>query len=87
MLADSSQRGAGRFDFGRSTRQAGTYRFKKQWGAEEIPLYWYYLLPEGRALPELRPDSAKYRFMVACWKKLPVGLATALGQRIVGKLS
>ena len=30
-----------RFDFGRSSRGSGTYRFKRQWGAEESPLFWY----------------------------------------------
>ena len=33
--------GFARFDFGRSTRQSGTYRFKRQWGAQEEPLFWY----------------------------------------------
>lgn len=28
------------FDFGRSTPDGGTYRFKKQWGATPTPLYW-----------------------------------------------
>src|SRR5690625_7913266 len=39
------------FDFGRSSRDAGTYRFKKQWGAQPHEHHWYYLLPPeiGRA--------------------------------------
>lgn len=28
------------FDFGRSTPGEGTFRFKKQWGAEPAPLHW-----------------------------------------------
>ncbi len=28
------------FDFGRSTPGEGTYRFKKQWGAQKLPLHW-----------------------------------------------
>ncbi len=87
MLADAADAGAGMFDFGRSTRDSGTYGFKKEWGAREVPLYWHYLLPEGGQMPELRPDSRKYRLMVACWKKLPVGLAKILGPRIIRKLS
>ncbi len=87
MLADACRRGSGVFDFGRSTRDAGTYRFKRQWGAEEVPLYWHFLLPEGRAVPELRPDSPKYRIMTACWRKLPLCLARTLGPRIIRKLS
>jgi FemAB-related protein (PEP-CTERM system-associated) len=87
MLEDACRRGAKRFDFGRSTRDSGTYKFKKQWGAGEVPLYWHYLLAEGASLPELRPDSPKYRFLAACWKKLPVWMAKRIGPRIIAKLS
>ncbi len=87
MLEDACERHAGTFDFGRSTRDAGTYRFKKQWGAREVQLHWHYLLSPGHDMPGLRPDSPKYRFMVACWKKLPLWLARALGPRIISTLS
>ena len=87
MLAHGCETRAACFDFGRSTRDEGTYRFKRQWGAEPVPLYWHYLLPEGAEMPELRPDSRKYRLMVACWRKLPVWMARAIGPRIIAKLS
>ncbi len=32
------------FDFGRSSKDSGTYRFKKQWGAEPLQHYWHYWL-------------------------------------------
>ncbi len=87
MLEDACGRGAKRFDFGRSTRDSGTYRFKVQWGAREVPLYWQYLLPPGGSVPDLRPDSPKYRLMVALWRRLPLGVVRLLGPRIIGKLS
>jgi FemAB-related protein (PEP-CTERM system-associated) len=87
MLAHACDSDAGCFDFGRSTRDKGTYEFKRRWGAEPVQLYWHYLMPEGKAMPELRPDSPKYRFMVACWKKLPVWMARAIGPRIIAKVS
>jgi len=87
MLAEACRGGAPCFDFGRSTLDSGTYRFKKQWGADDTPLAWQFLLPPGKALPELRPDSPKYRLMVACWKRLPLPLAARLGPRIIAKLS
>ena len=86
MLEHAADRGAGTFDFGRSTRDSGTYGFKKEWGAEPVPLHWHYLMPAGRQMPELRPDSPKYRLMVACWKKLPLLAARLLGPRIIAKL-
>ena len=87
MLAEACGDGPGRFDFGRSTRDSGTYSFKRQWGAEPVDLFWNYLLPEGEALPELRPDSGKFRLMTAAWKRLPLWLARGLGPWIIGRLS
>ena len=87
MLEDSCRRGAKCFDFGRSTRDSGTHKFKKQWGAEDVPLYWHYVLPPGGAMPELRPDSGKYGLATAIWKRLPVRLVRVLGPRIIRKLS
>jgi serine/alanine adding enzyme len=86
MLAQSCDAGAGCFDFGRSTSDEGTFRFKRQWGAEPLPLYWHYLLPAGAEMPSLRPDSPKYRLMVACWRKLPLWAARAIGPRLIAKL-
>ena len=87
MLAFSCSNGFKQFDFGRSTRNAGTYQFKRQWGPQEVALYWQYLLPEGQKMPELTPDNPKYRFMVALWKRLPIWLARTIGTRVIGKLS
>jgi len=75
--------GAGTFDFGRSTPGEGTYNFKKQWGAEPVPLYWQYLLEDGAALPELNPSNPKFRLAVKGWQRLPVALTRLLGPRIV----
>ena len=71
------------FDFGRSTRDAGTYRFKKQWGAQPYEHYWYYVLPEGSAVPGLNPDNPKYRMMINIWKRLPVWVTKLIGPPVV----
>jgi len=71
------------FDFGRSTKGSGTYRFKKQWGARPYDHYWYYALPKGGSLPGLNPDNPKFRLLIAVWKKLPVWLTTLIGPPIV----
>jgi|WetSurMetagenome_2_1015567.scaffolds.fasta_scaffold06156_4 serine/alanine adding enzyme len=87
MLASASDGGSPRFDFGRSTRGSSTYDFKKDWGAEEVPLSWQYLLPPGGAAPDLRPDSPKYRLATALWRRLPVTFVKFMGPRIIAKLS
>ncbi|MEO0364752.1 MAG: FemAB family XrtA/PEP-CTERM system-associated protein [Pseudomonadota bacterium] len=75
-----------RFDFGRSTKDAGTYRFKRQWGAEPQQLYWHYWLSEGVEPPKLNPDNPKFALAIRAWQKLPVGLANVIGPRIVRNL-
>lgn len=74
------------FDFGRCSRDGGTYRFKKQWGAQEQPLYWQYWLRDGATLPRLNPDNPKYRLLIAMWQRLPLAIANRLGPGIVGQL-
>lgn len=71
--------GARRFDFGRSTRGAGTYRFKRQWGAVERPLFWYRLpIGASRAAPaDDRHDHAAN--LVRMWRRLPLTLTRCVG--------
>ena len=74
------------FDFGRSTVGAGTYRFKKQWGAEPEQLHWHYCLPPGADMPALNPQNPKFRLATKVWQHLPLGIANLLGPRIVRNL-
>jgi FemAB-related protein (PEP-CTERM system-associated) len=71
--------GAKVFDFGRSTRDSGPYRFKEQWGAQPLELKWYGISLRGDTLPDVNPNSPKFRTLVSCWQKLPVPLANFLG--------
>lgn len=71
------------FDFGRSTKGAGTYRFKKQWGAKEKPLYWHYWLNDGTKPPSLNPANPKFALVIYLWKRLPVKISQLLGPHIV----
>jgi serine/alanine adding enzyme len=75
--------GVRQFDFGRSTPGEGTFRFKKQWGAKPVPLYWQYMIEPGRDLPEINPKNPRYQAAIKVWKKLPVSLTRILGPRIV----
>ena len=83
MLRYAIECGCGRFDFGRSTRGAGTYRFKRQWGAQEVPLYWHYWRPDGGELPNLSPSNRRFSTAVSLWKRLPLPIANVLGPAIV----
>ncbi|BBO90104.1 FemAB family XrtA/PEP-CTERM system-associated protein [Desulfosarcina ovata] len=74
MLAHACDTGLTTFDFGRSSPGAGTFRFKRQWGAEPSPLYWYYLTLEGKPV-----DPLAERLSFSAWKRLPVGISRLLG--------
>jgi serine/alanine adding enzyme len=74
------------FDLGRSTPAEGTYRFKEQWGAKPIQLYWYYWMKNGGPLPELNPHNPKYELAIKFWQKLPVWLTKIIGPSIVKNL-
>ncbi|GFO53862.1 hypothetical protein GMSM_08690 [Geomonas sp. Red276] len=76
-------KGHATFDFGRSTVGEGTYRFKKQWGAQPVQLYWQYLFDQGEELPGLNPQNPKYRLAVKAWQRLPVALTRLIGPPIV----
>jgi serine/alanine adding enzyme len=71
------------FNFGRCTPGGGTHRFKQQWGGRDEPLYWYQYAPRGGAASTPSPDDGAYAWGPRLWKRLPLGLATALGPRIV----
>lgn len=74
------------FDFGRSSKDSNTYRFKKQWGAKAHSLHWHYLLPDGHSLPQLNPNNPKYKLLIYIWKKLPLPIANFIGPIIVKNL-
>jgi FemAB-related protein (PEP-CTERM system-associated) len=71
------------FDFGRSTPESGTYRFKEQWGAQPVGLHWYYWLADGCVPPDLSPSNSKYRLAISVWRRLPLALSRRLGPNIV----
>jgi FemAB-related protein (PEP-CTERM system-associated) len=82
LLSRSIERGQRCFDFGRSSPESGTYRFKQQWGAQPVETVWQYYLRRG-SLQDMRPDNRKYRSLIRIWRHLPVAVARWLGPRIV----
>jgi len=83
MLEHASQLGVTTFDFGRSTRGAGTHQFKLQWGANATPLHWEYLLLTKSEVPDHGPTNAKFAPAVAVWQRLPLWVTKAIGPAIV----
>jgi len=77
------ENGFSTFDFGRSTPGEGTYKFKEQWGAKPLQLYWQYLLREGEPLPAINNKNPKFDLAIRVWQKLPLPLTRILGPHIV----
>ncbi|MFQ5853625.1 MAG: FemAB family XrtA/PEP-CTERM system-associated protein [Candidatus Binatia bacterium] len=86
VINRACERGYKTFDFGRSTVGSGTYYFKKQWGAAAKPLHWQYVLLNGNKVPQLNPSNPRLKVFIEVWKRLPLGIATWLGPRIVRHL-
>ena len=59
------------FSFGRSNRDSGTQRFKKQWGANEIPLVW----SSNRSIDL---SYSKFKFLTKIWRLTPSFLTNFL---------
>lgn len=82
MLERAVGRGSSCFDFGRSSPDSGTYKFKRQWGAQPLATTWQYYLRYGD-VGAVRPDNPKYQRRIAAWQKLPVWVTRLVGPRIV----
>jgi FemAB-related protein (PEP-CTERM system-associated) len=78
MLEYACDSGYEYFDFGRSTPDEGTYKFKVQWEAKPKPLYWYYL-GEQKDLRGEHSQSSKFHLAISCWKWLPVSVTRIWG--------
>jgi len=71
------------FHFGRSTAGSGTWHFKRQWGAVDVPLYWYSLASDGTPIAqESRPEES-FALAQRAWRRLPLWLSRRLGPRII----
>ncbi|MEQ9461917.1 MAG: FemAB family PEP-CTERM system-associated protein [Phycisphaeraceae bacterium] len=82
LLKRAIGRGATEFDFGRSTIDSGTYRFKTQWGAVAQPTAWQQMPLLGSTMAA-RPDNPKYRSRIETWRRLPVWVTRLIGPPIV----
>jgi FemAB-related protein (PEP-CTERM system-associated) len=83
IIENAADKGCATFDFGRSTPNEGTYRFKEQWGAHPVPLHWEYGGLHDDALPNTSPTNPKFQLAVALWKRLPLGIAGRIGPMVV----
>jgi FemAB-related protein (PEP-CTERM system-associated) len=83
FLKYAADNGYTMFDFGRSSKGEGTYKFKAQWGAKPHNLEWHSIafndkrskIHSGKFLPS-RDHLAK------AWQRVPLKLANYLGPKL-----
>ncbi|MGO9531144.1 MAG: FemAB family XrtA/PEP-CTERM system-associated protein [Syntrophobacteraceae bacterium] len=81
MLGYACEKGYKYFDFGRSSIEESTYKFKEQWGAQPKPLYWYYIFP-GRSPSKVDTEKSRFGLAIRIWQNLPVSATKIVGPRI-----
>lgn len=79
-------RGSTLFDFGRSTRDAGTHRFKTQWGAQTEDLPWHYVAGRAAVPPAGLTEGVAARLFRSVWRRLPLPITVALGHHVAKRL-
>ena len=86
VMENAREKGLRVFDYGRSKVDSGSYRFKKHWGFEPVPLAYSYHLVKAGEVPNVSPNNPKYKFFVDAWRKLPVGVANRVGPWLARQL-
>jgi len=85
LLQFSIKAGANLFDFGRSTPNSGTYRFKAQWGAQPNPLHWDKLpvdINQYASPASLKQHGVNRQLAANLWSKLPLSIANLIGPKL-----
>lgn len=73
-------------DFGRSKWDSGTFRFKFQYGAQPLPIYYQYYLHRANKIPEIDPSRPTFRPLITAWRKLPFFVANSIGPHIISHI-
>jgi FemAB-related protein (PEP-CTERM system-associated) len=74
------------FDFGRSKKGTGPWKFKGRWGMEEVPLDYQYHLAGAAELPNVSPANPKYQRLIEVWRHLPLKLTQWIGPRVIRRI-
>jgi hypothetical protein len=82
LLVRAIERGQDTFNFGRSSPDSRTFKFKEQWGGGPEPAQWQFYLRTGDD-SGLRHDHPRNRRAIQIWKRLPIGLTRWIGPMIV----
>ncbi len=82
LLEYACNNGYTSFDFGRSSPDEGTYKFKQKWGAEPTPLHWYNISMNGQMVDTASSKKSKFDKAIKLWQKMPVSFTKILGPSV-----
>ena len=66
------EKGLTHYDLGRSRKDSGASKFKKNQGLEATPLHYAYHLVRSEDKPSFNPSNPKTEVLQKTWRKLPL---------------
>ncbi len=86
VMEEASRRGLKWFDFGRSRKDTGPYRFKQHQGFDPTPLNYQWVLLDGTEIPRLSPDNPRFRLAREAFRRMPMPIARVLGSIVSSRM-
>jgi len=83
LMSQSCAEGFSYFDFGRSKRGTGAFKFKSSWSMKMTELPYRYQLVRAKEIPAMSPVDPKFRLPVSAWKRLPFAWTKVLGPHVI----
>lgn len=76
------EKGLRYYDLGRSRKDSGASKFKKNQGLEAAPLHYAYHLVKSEGKPSFNPSNPRTEILQKTWRKMPLWLARGLSSPI-----
>ena len=86
LIVQSCREGYRLFDFGRSKRGTGSFKFKSSWSMEMRNLPYRYHLVNAKAVPQMSSVDHKFQLPVYVWKHLPFSWTKLLGPMVIRRI-
>ncbi len=72
----------GKNQYGRDDARTTAHRFRRQWGAEEVQLFWYTIPLQAQPARPMSGENPKWTLMSRIWRRLPVPISRMLDPKI-----
>jgi Acetyltransferase (GNAT) domain len=83
MIESACARGLAHVDLGRSEVGSPHQRFKRQWGAVDVPVWDLCVAARAGTLPDLTPTNPEFSRVQDAWSRLPLGVTKRLGPLLI----